>query len=108
LIPTGILVMRLGTSNTLQEIILRPGDKATVAPGVSPAVSSFEANQCSGYLTTNESAYNPCVTAHVDDAGFLVGNWYVYLGRTTALWKASGDTISLLDGSGKVVASRAY
>ncbi len=41
---------------------------------------------------------------HANDAGFLVGLWYVYLGRSTALWKASGDTVSLLDGSGNLVA----
>jgi hypothetical protein len=107
-IPTGILVMRLGAANTLQEIILKPGDKATIAPGESPAVSSFEANECSGYLTSDESQYNSCVTAHVNDAGFLAGLWYVYLGRTTALWKTSGDTVSLLDGSGNLVASYTY
>jgi hypothetical protein len=108
LISTGILVLQLGKSNTLQEIELRPGDKATIAPGASPAVSSFEANECSGYLTTNVSEYNTCVAAHANDPGFLLGNWYVYLGRTTALWKSSGDIVSLLDGSGNPVASYSY
>ena len=108
LIPTGILLLRLGTSNTLQEILLKPGDKAVIAPGTSPAASSFEANKCSGYLTSTQSDYNPCVQAHANEVGFLLGIWYVYLGRTTALWNNTGDTISLLDGSGHVVSSSAY
>lgn len=107
-IPTGILLMRLGTGNTLQEIILKPGGKAVVAPGASPVQASFEANTCSGYLTSNESEYNSCVTAHVNDAGFLLGWWYVYLGRTSSLWKASDDTVSLLDGSDNVIAQTSY
>ena len=108
LIPTGILLLQLGAKNTLQEILLKPGDKAVIAPGASPVASSFQANKCSGYLTSTQSDYNPCVASHASEAGFLVGTWYVYLGRTTALWNNTGDTISLLDGSGHVVSSSAY
>lgn len=107
-IPTGILVMQLGTDNTLQEIILKPGDKAVIATGASPAVSSFEANECSGYLTSNQSEYNSCVTAHVKDANFLAGLWYVYLGRSTPLWHSSGDTVSVLDSDGNLIAETTY
>ncbi|MDR3547913.1 MAG: lamin tail domain-containing protein [Candidatus Pacebacteria bacterium] len=107
-IPTGILVMKLGASNTLQEIILRPGDKAVVAPTTSPVNASFEANQCSGYLLTQQSLYNACVNQHANAAEFLVGTWYVYLGKNGAIWNENGDTIELIDNSGKVVDSYTY
>jgi hypothetical protein len=106
-IPTGVLVMQLGTKNTLQDIVLKPGGKAVVTAGVSPASVSFEANECSGYLTDNQSEYNPCVKAHVNDPNFLTGSWYVYLGKSNGLWKTN-DTVSLLNGSGKEVASVQY
>jgi hypothetical protein len=107
-IPTGVLLLQLGANNTLQDILLKPGDKATVTAGMSPAVSSFQANGCTGYLASQQSSYTSCLKAHVNDPGFLSGIWYVYLGRSTAVWKSSGDTISVLDGSGKVVASTSY
>ncbi|MBA3789179.1 lamin tail domain-containing protein [Patescibacteria group bacterium] len=107
-LPTAILVMRLGTSNTLQNLVLKPGDKASVTTSASPVLASFEANKCTGYLTSQQSLYNACVNAHVNDPGFLIGTWYVYLNKSGALWKSSGDTIELLDTSGKVVDSYSY
>jgi hypothetical protein len=107
LIPTGVLVMQLGASNTLQDIVLRPGDKAIVAAGNSPAATSFEGNECTGYLTSNQSEYNSCVQAHVNDPNFLTGTWYVYLGKSGGLWQTS-DTVSLLDDDGNEVTSVSF
>jgi hypothetical protein len=107
-IPTGALVMHLNAKNTQQEILLHPGDQAGIADGASPVGTSFEENKCLGYVNQNQSLYNPCVAGHVNEAGFLTGNWYAYLGRSAPLWGASHDTVTLSDTSGKTVASVSY
>ncbi len=107
-IPNGILVMHIGAKNKLQDVLLRPGDVASLSNETSPVGSSFEVNRCAGYLSSTQASYNPCVASHVTDPGFLTGTWYVYLAQKTPVWKSSGDTLTLLDRDGKTVTSTTY
>jgi hypothetical protein len=107
-IPNGILIMHLGTGNTLQDVLLRPGDVASLSNETSPIGASFEVNKCAGYLNTTQSSYNPCVYGHVSDPKFLTGTWYVYLAKSPALWRSAGDTLTLYDAEGKSVTSLTY
>jgi hypothetical protein len=107
-IPNGILVMHLGTGNTLQDVLLRPGDVASMSNETSPVGASFEVNKCAGYLTEKQSSYNPCVAGHVSDPGFLTGTWYVYLAQRQPVWRASSDTLTLYDAEGKTVDAITY
>lgn len=50
-IPNGTLIPRPGTVHTLQNIVLRPGDRALVSTGNSPAGTSFRENKCIGYYS---------------------------------------------------------
>jgi hypothetical protein len=107
IIPTAVLLMHIGQHNTLQDVLLRPGDVADISPDASPVATSFEGNKCLPYLNTNKSLYNPCISGHARDAGFLTGQWYIYLNKPS-LWKTSSDLITLYDSSEKTVGSFSY
>lgn len=67
--------------------------------GVSPS--------CKTFLNSHVN-YNGCVTFHKNDRGFYSPEWRIYLGRTSELWAKPSDTITLLDGEGKLIDSIKY
>ncbi len=78
-------------------------------------------NRCQAVLTppTNISGacqslalkylnYNGCVDAHQHDADFYGNTWYVYLGRTTPLWRTQHEVVKLLDKQSRTVDAFTY
>lgn len=59
-------------------------------------------------IIDNDLNYNGCVMLHQSDADFYGSRWYIYLGRTTRMWKDRYETIKLLDGNGLTVAMFSY
>jgi hypothetical protein len=52
--------------------------------------------------------YNGCVDAHRTDTDFAGDSWRVYLGRTSAMWRAQHEVVRLLDANGKTVDAFSY
>ncbi|MCI0597675.1 hypothetical protein L0Y34_01200 [Candidatus Parcubacteria bacterium] len=52
--------------------------------------------------------YNGCVSAHRNDSNFEGRTWRIFLGERDELWRASRETILLLDAEGNVVDSLSY
>lgn len=64
-------------------------------------------NTCRAYITANIS-YSGCVANHKIDPDFYENEWYVYLARSTELWKNKRETISLRDQQGNLMAELEY
>ena len=105
-IPTAAQMLRLGPVQ-LQDVMLKPGNSATIDTGISPVSVSFEQNTCVNYLA-QANTYNQCYANQSGNSGFLTGIWNLYLNKNTRLWKDSGETIELVDSSGKIVDSFSY
>ncbi len=71
----------------------------TPPPGASSACQTFLIQ----YLN-----YNGCVSAHRSDADFLGTTWRIYLGRTTAMWRATHELVRLVDKNGNTVDAFSY
>ena len=52
--------------------------------------------------------YNQCITYYKDGPSFYSGEWRVYLGRTTKLWRDRREIVELLDSDGKLIDSQDY
>ncbi len=52
-IPQGVELYKENSQNTNGAIILKPGEQAILATGLSPIIYSFKINKCSGYLSEN-------------------------------------------------------
>jgi len=64
-------------------------------------------NSCQNFVDARLS-YSGCVSSHRSDSDFYGDTWRVYLGSTRELWRTAGDTIELLDATGKVVDVYSY
>jgi hypothetical protein len=64
-------------------------------------------NSCQNFVDARLT-YSGCVSSHRSDSDFYGDTWRVYLGSTRELWRTAGDTIELLDVSGKVVDVYSY
>lgn len=64
-------------------------------------------NVCRAYITANIS-YSGCVANHKIDPDFYRNEWYIYLARSTELWKDKRETITLRDQQGNVMAELEY
>ena len=62
---------------------------------------------CQAHLF-NKINYNQCVTYHKDEPNFYSGEWRLYLGRDTELWRDTEETGELLDMEGRLIDARAY
>lgn len=62
---------------------------------------------CTNFIQ-NDLNYNGCVSLHKNQSDFNGSYWYVYLGRTTLMWKSQYETIKLLDAQGLTVAMYSY
>jgi hypothetical protein len=105
-IPDGVPILTLGTV-TLQPILVQPNSTVTVTTGYSPVNVSYQENLCTNFLP-NQQNYMGCFAAHSGDPSFLSGTWRVFLNKGVRIWKNNGETIELLDNSGKVVDSLSY
>ena len=64
-------------------------------------------NECRNYATTYIN-YNNCVEDYKNEKNFSSTEWYIYLGRSTGVWKDRKETITLKDGLGRVVEKISY
>ncbi len=70
-------------------------------------VPSSVSNSCEAFVDDYLN-YGGCVDAHKNDSDFAGRTWRVYLGKSDELWRKEGETILLLDASGKVVTQFSY
>lgn len=61
-IPQGTELFVIGEVNTLQDIYLRPGERAIIATRQSPVGVSFRVNRCSGFLNNTQDFEPPMNT----------------------------------------------
>lgn len=61
-LPQGVEVFAVGEVNELQDIYLRPGERAIVATRRSPVGLSFRVNRCSGFLEDTQDFHPPIST----------------------------------------------
>ncbi len=62
---------------------------------------------CRAYALTKIN-YGQCVVDYRKDPRFLRGEWRVYLGRGTRLWRDGKEIIEILDKDGKLIARKQY
>lgn len=62
---------------------------------------------CRAYSTNNIN-YSGCVANHKIDTDFYQNEWYIYLGRSTELWKEEREKIILRDQQGNLTAQLEY
>ncbi len=61
-LPQGVEVFAVGEVNELQDIYLRPGERAIIATRRSPVGLSFHVNRCSGFLEDTQDFQPPLRT----------------------------------------------
>ena len=62
---------------------------------------------CQAHIFSKIS-YNQCVTYYKNDRGFFQGEWRIYLGRNTRLWKDKREIIELLDENGRTIDRKSF
>ncbi|MAZ67229.1 hypothetical protein CL652_00465 [bacterium] len=70
-IPQGVERYVAGEVNELQDIYLRPGDRALIATKQSPVGVSFRVNRCSGFLGTTQTFEPSLRTACINPRDIL-------------------------------------
>lgn len=75
MIPSGTVIPRPGTVPTLQDIVLRPGDRAIVSTGASPAGTSFRENKCIGYYSEFQT-FSPSLPRSCPSASSELSAYY--------------------------------
>lgn len=80
--------------------------RCTVPPATVPTNLVADGN-CQAHLF-NKINYNQCVVYHKDEPNFYRGEWRLYLGRDTELWRDSKETVELLDTEGRLIDARTY
>ncbi len=56
----------------------------------------------------NRINYSQCVNNFKDSPRFFSGEWRVYFGRSTTLWRTNREIVELVDADGKLIDSRKY
>lgn len=77
-----------------------------VVPTAVPDYLRNDGN-CQAFLF-NKVSYNQCVADNKDEPGFFTGEWRIYLGRSSKLWRDRHDTVELVDTEGKVIDTYSY
>lgn len=62
---------------------------------------------CNVYTSTKIN-YTQCVTNHKSDTNFYRGEWRMYLGRDTLLWRTRNEIVELRDSTGKIIDTKRY
>ncbi len=60
---------------------------------------------CQSYVF-NKVNYNQCVSNYKDEPNFFTGEWRVYLGRSSELWRNRDEIIELVDQNGLLIDTR--
>ena len=81
--------------------------KRCAVPSAIVPVALKADGSCQAHLSSKIN-YNQCVTYHKDDPNFFRGDWHIYLGRSTRLWRDKHDTVELLDEGGNLIDMRSY
>ena len=76
--------------------------------GTDTSASSADVPSSCTRFADDRLNYNGCVAAHETEAGFLGRTWRIFLGQGDDLYRSGHDTITLLDGQGKVIDSLTY
>jgi hypothetical protein len=80
--------------------------RCAVPPATMPAKLAADGN-CQAHLFSKIN-YNQCVAYHKDEPGFYRGEWRLYLGRDTELWRDTKEMVELRDKEGRLIDTRAY
>ena len=79
-IPRGALIPTLGVVNATQDIVLAPGEKASIVSGRSPIGTSFRENKCTGHLQTFQK-FSPSLPENcpvpLDELSTYYGPYYI-------------------------------
>ncbi len=62
---------------------------------------------CQAFALTHIN-YSQCVANFKNAPGFFRGQWRIYLGRDTRLWRDKREIVELLDKEGRIIDSRSY
>lgn len=54
----------------------------------------------------NKIGYSQCVNLHKNEPDFFTGEWRIYLGRDTRLWRDKTEIVELYDATGKLIDSK--
>lgn len=80
--------------------------RCAVPPATMPTNLVADGN-CQAHLF-NKISYNQCVAYHKDEPNFYRGEWRLYLGRDTKLWRDTKETVELRDKEGLLIDARTY
>ncbi len=82
--------------------------RCAVPPATVPTNLVADGN-CQAHLF-NKINYNQCVAYHKDEPNFYRGEWRLYLGRDTELWRdtTEEEAVELLDREGRLIDARTY
>ncbi len=80
--------------------------RCTAPPPKVPTALVADGN-CQAYLF-NHLNYNQCVTDNKDTPTFYKGEWRIYLGRSSTLWRSKNEIVELVDDEGRLIDSRKY
>lgn len=75
IIPQGSKLPTSGTINTVQNIVLAPGEKAIIISGRSPIGGSFAENKCIGYFSTFQT-FTPQLPSYCPAAKDELARYY--------------------------------
>ncbi|MDO8593940.1 MAG: hypothetical protein Q7R93_00280 [bacterium] len=62
---------------------------------------------CQAHVTSRIN-YGQCVKYYKDSPDFYQGEWHLYLGRSTPMWRDRKEAIQLVDANGKIISSYTY
>jgi len=80
--------------------------KRCTVPSSVPATLSTDGN-CQAHIF-NRINYNQCVVDNKDSPGFFRGEWRVYFGRSSKLWRDRHDIVELVDQERRIIDTRGY
>jgi len=80
--------------------------RCTVPSSKVPTALVSDGN-CQAHLFTRINYYQ-CVVDYKNAANFYKGEWRVYLGRDSTLWRDKDEIVELLDDEGRLIDSKKY
>lgn len=79
--------------------------RCTVPTAIPKSLQSD--GSCQSFVFTKIN-YSQCVNNFKDTPRFFSGEWRVYFGRSTTLWRTNREIVELVDTDGKLIDSRQY
>jgi hypothetical protein len=62
---------------------------------------------CQAHVFKNIS-YSKCVEYHKNEPDFFKGEWHMYFGRSSKLWRDRNEVVSLYDAQGRLIDQKSY